>query len=230
MSTAVTDNDHYVVISSDCHAGASLDDQYREYLDPEVARRVRRVARPVQEPVPRPAAAHAARPQLGQRAALRRQDADGVVAEVIFPNTVPPFFPTGASIRGAADARGVRAPPRRHPRPQPLARRLLRRVPRAPGRHRPDLPQRRRRGDQGRRVAPPSTVCGRRAAARRVPDDATQIEPLYAPVYDKLWAACQDLDVIVNHHGGGGSPELRRLLRRHVHVPRRDDLLSPSEA
>ena len=39
-----------------------------------------------------------------------------------------------------------------------------------------------------------------------VPDDAKQIEPLYSPSYDRLWAACQANDVIVNQHSGGGSP------------------------
>ena len=54
------------------------------------------------------------------------QLADGVVGEVIFPNTVPPFYPGLRAVRRPAEARGVRAPPRRHPRAQPLAGRLLR--------------------------------------------------------------------------------------------------------
>ena len=56
-------------------------------------------------------------------------DADGVVAEVIFPNTVPPFFPTGVVIARPPTPEHVRAAPRRHPGPQPLAGRLVRRHP-----------------------------------------------------------------------------------------------------
>ena len=47
MSTTL---DHYTLISADSHAGGNME-QYREYLDPNVPRRVRRVAQPLQEPV-----------------------------------------------------------------------------------------------------------------------------------------------------------------------------------
>ena len=33
------------------------------------------------------------------------------------------------------------------------------------------------------------------------------VAPLYDPVYDPLWAACQDLDVTITHHSGQGSPD-----------------------
>ena len=52
------------------------------------------------------------------------KNADGIVAEVVFPNTVPPFFPTGSSWPPDADREATRAAPRRHPGPQPLAGRL----------------------------------------------------------------------------------------------------------
>ena len=40
-----------------------------------------------------------------------------------------------------------------------------------------------------------------------VPDDCTHILPLYAPDYDPFWKVCEDLGVVVNHHGGTGSPD-----------------------
>ena len=40
-----------------------------------------------------------------------------------------------------------------------------------------------------------------------VPPDCTHIKPLYAPDYDRFWAVCQDLGVVLNHHGGTGSPD-----------------------
>ena len=77
-----------------------------------------------------------------------QQEADGIVGEVVFPNTVPPFFPSFVLFAKPADRRRVRAPPRRRAGPQPLAEGLVRRVPRAPRRRRPDLPQRHRRHDR----------------------------------------------------------------------------------
>jgi predicted TIM-barrel fold metal-dependent hydrolase len=40
-----------------------------------------------------------------------------------------------------------------------------------------------------------------------VPDDCTHIQPLYSPEYDRLWAVCQEYDVVINQHGGTGSPD-----------------------
>ena len=59
VKTPSAPTDHYTIISADCHAGGSHA-MYREYLEPEVPRRLRRVAQQVQEPVPRPAATAAA--------------------------------------------------------------------------------------------------------------------------------------------------------------------------
>ena len=58
-------------------------------------------------------------------------EADGQVAEVTFPNTVPPFFPTGAVIaRPPQDAEDYRRRWAGSARAQPLARRLVRPHPR----------------------------------------------------------------------------------------------------
>ena len=44
-----------------------------------------------------------------------------------------------------------------------------------------------------------------------VPDDCTSyIKPLYAPDYERFWALVQDLDLVVNQHGGTGSPDYGR--------------------
>ena len=83
---------------------------------PEVPRRLRRLAQQVQEPVQGPARHRPAASATGTTsAATPTRTRDGIVGEVIFPNTVPPFFPSFVLFAGAADARGVRAPPRRHP-------------------------------------------------------------------------------------------------------------------
>ena len=64
---ALASTDRYTIISADTHAGANHE-TYREYLDPKYPRRLRRVARQVQEPVEGPARHRPARPQLGRRA------------------------------------------------------------------------------------------------------------------------------------------------------------------
>ena len=63
--------DRYTIISADTHAGGSHE-QYREYLDPAVPRRLRRLAGRVQEPVEGPARHRPAHPQLGRRPPRRR--------------------------------------------------------------------------------------------------------------------------------------------------------------
>ena len=36
-----------------------------------------------------------------------------------------------------------------------------------------------------------------------VAPDTPWIEPLYSPIYDPLWAVCQELEMPVTHHSGG---------------------------
>ena len=66
---------------------------------------------------------------------LAELEADGVVAEVIFPNTIPPFFPQASLVHQPPARRRRRPRPAlgRAAGPQPLARRLLRRGARAGG-------------------------------------------------------------------------------------------------
>ena len=39
-----------------------------------------------------------------------------------------------------------------------------------------------------------------------IPPDVDYVKPLYDPVYEPLWSACEDLGVKVNSHGGTGLP------------------------
>ena len=126
---------------------------------PPVPRRLRRLARQVQEPVPRPRR-HPALPQLGQRDAQRPAGGRRHRGRGRVPQHRAAVLPELRAVRPAAEARGLRAPARRHPGPQPVARRLVRRVPRAARRHRPDLPQRRRRRASRTSGSSRSTACG----------------------------------------------------------------------
>ena len=94
MTTTMQPNDRYLVISSDGHAGADLL-QYKEYLASALARRVRRVGRR-RTRTRSPTCSRRPRTETGTRdRRLAEHDDDGVVAEVLYPNTVPPFFDQG---------------------------------------------------------------------------------------------------------------------------------------
>jgi hypothetical protein len=84
--------DRYTIISADCHAGGSHK-QYREYLDPRFLDDFDAWREKYKNPFR----------DLGDTRRYRNWDnemrngqqlADGIVGEVIFPNTVPPFFPS----------------------------------------------------------------------------------------------------------------------------------------
>ena len=100
--------DRYTVISADCHGGGAIAD-YRPYLPSHGPRRLRRVARPTFEnPYDDLEGDDAGRNWDSDRR-LAELEADGVVAEVIFPNTIPPFFPQ-ASLVHQPPARRRRRP------------------------------------------------------------------------------------------------------------------------
>ena len=90
--TALEADDRYTIISADCHAGGSHA-AYREYLDPKYLEDFDAWRGKYKNPYK----------DLGDNRRLRnwdnemrnsQQEADGVVGEVVFPNTVPPFFPS----------------------------------------------------------------------------------------------------------------------------------------
>src|SRR5690606_21122211 len=83
--------------------------QYREYLDPEWRDEFDAWRERYRNPF-RDLQATGQERNWDSDLRLAAMAADGVVAEVLFPNTVPPFFPTGSLI----------APP---PRPEDLERR-----------------------------------------------------------------------------------------------------------
>src|SRR6478752_8528126 len=83
--------DRYVVISADCHGGASVEG-YRPFLATKHHADFDRWAATFENPYEDNVDDDADRNWSSERR-LREMEADGVVAEVVFPNTVPPFFP-----------------------------------------------------------------------------------------------------------------------------------------
>jgi predicted TIM-barrel fold metal-dependent hydrolase len=198
----VQDN-RYTLISSDTHAGGSHA-QYREFLDPAFRDEFDAWRGQYRNPFR----------DLGDDRRYRnwddemrntQQDSDGVVGEVIFPNTVPPFFPSFVLFA-------------RPPKPDEYIRR--RAGIQAHNRWLEDFcgrfPERRagigqifindiddaiedltwiKEHDLRGGVLLPN-----------IPPDVDWIKPLNHPDYDRLWAACQDLEVPVNLHSGTGTP------------------------
>jgi predicted TIM-barrel fold metal-dependent hydrolase len=203
MPAAPARSQPYVLISADTHAGASIQ-TYREYLDAEHQRRFDEWRAGYQNPQ---------RKHIGSKKHKNWDDAErltdmeseGVVGEVIFPNTVPPFFQTSVLICG---------------NPSPENYRLRLEGIRAHNRWLVDWcaehPERRAGiglvyvNDLDDAIADAKWIAahGLRGGILlpHVPPDCTHIEPLYAPAYDRLWAVCQDLGLVVNQHGGTGSP------------------------
>ena len=197
-------DDRYTIISADCHAGGSHA-QYREYLDPAYHEDFDAWRAKYRNPFR----------DLGDQRRLRnwdndmrnsQQEADGIVGEVVFPNTVPPFFPSFVLF----------APP---PRPEDYPHRLA--GIRAHNRWLTDwcgeFPERRAGigqiflNDIDDAIAEVHWIKehGLRGGVLlpNVPPDVTWVKPLYDPEYDRLWAVLEDLQVPVNVHAGTGVPD-----------------------
>jgi predicted TIM-barrel fold metal-dependent hydrolase len=191
--------ERYTVISADCHAGASHE-QYREYLEEQHLEAFDEWRSGYRNPF---------RDLLSEKRArnwdddlrTRELEADGIVAEVVFPNTIPPFFPTGQIVAPAPRTEdfeqrlaGLRAHNRwladfcaaRPGRRAGLAQILL--------------------NDVDEAVADAECAKANGLAGILLPGvapDTPWIDPLFSRAYDPLWAVCQDLELPVTHHSGG---------------------------
>ncbi len=200
-----TGSAHYTIISADCHAGGNHA-QYREYLESAYLDdfdawrgKYSNPFRDLQDD---------GRSRNWDDARRNGDlDAEGVAAEVVFPNTVPPFFPTGVVIAPA-------------PTPEEFPMRLA--GIRAHNRWLADFV-----------AAFPERRCGQAQIFLNDVDEAVKdvrwckehgingvllpgvspdtpwIEPLSSTSYDPLWAVCQELEMPVTHHAGGsGIPKV----------------------
>ncbi len=197
--------ERYTVISADCHGGGAIDD-YRPYLPSRLHDEFDRWRTSFQNPYDDLEGLDAPRNWDSDRR-LAELDADGIVGEVIFPNTIPPFFPQASLVHQPPGAtagdlalrwEGLRAhnrwladfcaaaPGRR----AGIAQVLLHDVGSA-------VAEIRWAADAGLRggVLLPGTPEG------------SGLAPLYAPDYEPMWAACEELGLPMNHHTGSGSPD-----------------------
>ncbi|MCF2532460.1 amidohydrolase family protein [Yinghuangia soli] len=203
---ATPEDRRYTVISSDGHAGADLLD-YRPYL-----------AREHHDDFDA-WAAHLVNPFESEHLLSKAQDcnwdnavrnadleAQGIVGEVVFPNTVPPFFPQTQFF--------VPPPPsdpaeyrQRWAGLQAHNRWLADFAAQAPGRRAGvaqimlnDLDD---AVAEVRRVKSAGLFGG--ILVPGIPPGSA-LPPLFDSVYDPIWAVCEELDVPVNLHSGGGVP------------------------
>jgi predicted TIM-barrel fold metal-dependent hydrolase len=193
----------YVVISADGHAGADIVG-YRPYLEQRYLEQFDRWSDAYVNPfgdLERPDANRNWDSDV-RNAAL---EADGIVGEVVYPNTIPPFFPIGGLIALAPSASeyelrlaGLRAhnrwladwcaqlPGRR----AGVGQLLLNHVDDAV--------------DDVHWIADHGLFGG--VLLPGIPP-GSGIDPLHSPAYDPVWRACEERGVVLNVHGGSGSPD-----------------------
>ena len=197
--------ERYTVISADCHGGGAMHD-YRPYLPSRLHADFDAWAATFVNPYEDLDGDDGGRNWDSDRR-LRELEEDGIVAEVIFPNTIPPFFPKSslvhqppAATAGDLELRseGLRA----------HNRWLADFCAAAPGRragiaqillHDVDAAVEEIRWAAGAGltggVLLPGTPPG------------SGLAPLYASDYEPLWSTCAELGLPLNHHTGSGSPD-----------------------
>lgn len=199
----VGSEERYTLISADCHAGGSMD-AYSQYLESKYQEEFTAWRNAYRNPF-RDLQGDGRTRNWDNDRRISDLEADGQVAEVVFPNTVPPFFPTGAILA-------------RPPAPDELELRWA--GLRAHNRWLVDWcgtnPERRAGIAQVFLNDMDAAVAETRWAAEHglrggilipaVPDDTDDLDPLYSRTYDPLWQVCEELGTIVNLHSGSGHP------------------------
>jgi predicted TIM-barrel fold metal-dependent hydrolase len=200
---ATHDSSPYVCITADTHAGASID-TYREYLDP----RHRADFDAWRGSYKNPSKKHIGGKKTKNWDSAERLadlERDGVVGEVIFPNTVPPFY-----------ARAFHVSPPVRPEEYERALAGTRAHNRWLAEFCREAPARRagigliHLNDVDDAIEDVKWIAAnglRGGVLLPLPSPAEHwLRPLNHPDYDRLWAVIQDCDVVMNQHSGQGSP------------------------
>ncbi|MDH3704553.1 MAG: amidohydrolase [Acidimicrobiia bacterium] len=203
---------HYTIVSADGHAGADMA-TYRSYLPGSLHDEFDQWAAAYLNPfndLERPGR------ERNWESSLRAREleADGIVAEVLFPNTVPPFFPSSN-----LTAYPPRTTSELEQRSEGLAahnRWLADFCAELPGR-RAGLAQL-FVNDIDQAVATVEWAAGAGLPGilmPAVPPDCG-LAPLWSDRYDPIWAACQHHDLTVTQHGGTGLPDITEAPCRNI--------------
>ena len=223
MSSEPENLDRYLLITADSHAGADPElyepyiekkwrDDFREWVTASEA-----MAQMMRQVMGDRSIGVDGDPEIdGNRnwdsaRRLAETEADGVVAEVIFPNTIPPFAPMPMS---AFEEPVVGSElERRWAGLQAHNRWLADFCAEAPG----------RRAGVAQILLPnvEASVAEIRWARENglfggvfLPGapPGSGLPPLYAPEYEPIWAVCEELEMPINHHSGGGTPDFGMYL------------------
>jgi predicted TIM-barrel fold metal-dependent hydrolase len=198
-------DERYIVISADTHAGASHA-TYREFLEAKYLDDFDAWRETYKNPFKDLKDTDLRIRNWDTPRRNADQESDGVVGEVIFPNTVPPFFPNFVLF----------AQP---PTPDEYEHRLagIRAHNRWMASFVAEQPERRAGIGQIFLNDPDDAVAdvkwchehGLRGGVliSSVPPSCDWIKPLYHPDHDPVWRICEELGVPVNAHSGTGGPK-----------------------
>jgi predicted TIM-barrel fold metal-dependent hydrolase len=197
-------SDRYTVLSVDGHAGAEIG-AYRPYLASEWHDQFDAWAAAYENPFADLLAPTAYRNWDSEKR-LEETESQGVVAEVLFPNTVPPFFAQGnltALEPTAADYVARWAGLRAH------NRWLADFCAAAPGRRAGCTQVFLNDIDDTLAEVQWASENMRVNGGILLPNVApnSQLLPLWDPYYEPLWQLCEDLDMVINIHAGSGLPD-----------------------
>ncbi len=202
----MSDSDRYVIISADCHGGGELL-EYRDYLPARLHEAFDEWATAYAIPYEDLLGEEGGR-NWDHARRLADLESDGIVAEVIYPNTIPPFYPEPSlkmQVPGASDGdlalrwAGLRAhnrwladfcaaaPGRR----AGIAQIMLHDVKAAVA----EVEWAAQVGLRGGILLPGAPP-------------GSGLEPLYSPVYEPIWDACEAAGLPVNHHSGSAVPSM----------------------
>jgi len=201
--------DRYMILSSDTHAGAAMR-EYKKYLDREWHDDFDAWADAVVNPWVDLRDPEKAKINWDSDARVAACDREGISGEVIFPNTLTPFYDILVHLSGvprtAEEYARRRAGLRAHNRWlaefcgfEPSRRRGLIQL----------LPNDIDDSIAELRWAKATGVIGG-AMIPSIPPNHP-VEPLYHPRYDPLWAECAALEMPLHQHMGSGSPDLGDL-------------------
>jgi predicted TIM-barrel fold metal-dependent hydrolase len=198
-------DDRYVVISADCHGGGNIRD-YRPYLPARWLDDFDAWAAAYEIPYDDMKGPDGNRNWDSERR-LRELEDDGIAAEVIFPNTVPPFFPRPSLTEQppAANAGDLAA---RWAGLQAHNRWLADFCAAAPGRRAGIVQIMLHDIDAAVaevRWAKEAGLTGGVLLPGAPPGSG--LPPLFdGDYYEPLWAVCEELQLPVNHHAGSAAP------------------------
>ncbi len=201
-----TTTNKYVVVSADCHGGANIDG-YKPYLEKRFHGAFEDWKAGFENPYADNKGPDADRNWDSTRR-LREMESEGVVAEVVFPNTIPPFFPK-VSLMNQPPAANEGDLEMRWAGLQAHNRWLVDFCNDAPGRRAgiiqvmlhdveasvEEIQWARNQGLTGGVLLPGAPP-------------GSGVPPLYAPEYEPIWDVCSDFEMPITHHSGSAVPDM----------------------